>query len=116
MFKAETGKVCFILEVCVFLSYMITGEGIATDPDKIKVVMEWPETTCLRDVRAFVGLTSYYRRFVKDFTAIAAPLKSLIKKGSVFNWSSDAQDSFDTLKTTLTSPLILAMPTDQWRF
>ena len=68
-----------------FLVHVITADGIATDPEKINTVKEWPEPTCLKDVRAFVDLASYYRRFVKDFAVIAAPLNHMLKKGSVFN-------------------------------
>jgi transposase InsO family protein len=114
--KLKPEKCALFQKSVSFLGHMITAEGIATDPDKIKAVMDWPEPTCLRDIRAFLGLASYYRRFVKDFATIAAPLNGLIKKGSVFGWSTEAQDSFNTLKTALTSPPILAMPTDDGDF
>ena len=69
-----------------------------------------------KEVRAFVGLASYYRRFVKDFARVAGPLHDLTKKNSVFTWSTDAQRSFEELKKALTSPPILAMPSDTGEF
>jgi hypothetical protein len=104
---------CFLMQKSVsFLGHVISEEGIATDPEKTRAVTEWPVPTCTRDVRAFLGLAGYYRRFVRDFAVLAAPLHDLIKNDRKFDWSEDAQLSFDALKGALTSPPILAMPTD----
>jgi len=65
---------------------------------------------CVRDVRAFFGLASYYRKFVKNFTSIAEPLSALTKKGVRFNWSPEAQQSFDRLKRALAETVTLAYP------
>ena len=76
------------------------------------MITQWPTPTCVKDVRSFVGLASYYRRFVKDFASVAAPLHSLVQKNGVFEWSDQAEKSFEMLIGALTSPPILAMPTD----
>jgi len=99
-----------------FLGHVVSEAGIATDPVKTKAVAEWPVPTSLKEVRSFIGLASYYRRFVKGFAALAAPLHALSKKGQSFAWTADAQSSFDALKEALTSPPILAMPNDSGEF
>jgi hypothetical protein len=75
------------------------------------MVAEWPEPTSVKDVRAWLGLTGYYRRYVKDYARVAAPLTSVLKHGIKFEWTDEMQRSFDELKTALTTPPILAMPT-----
>ena len=94
----------------------MSGDGIATDPEKIKAAVDWPTPTSLKEVRSFLGLAGYYRRFVKNFAKIASPLNALTRKGQKFNWSSEYQEAFATLKHALTSPLILAMPRDSGEF
>ena len=89
---------------------MITSEGIQPDPAKIKVVQEYPVPKSVKDVRAFMGLTNYYRKFVRGFAHIASPLYDLTKKGASFLWTDDCQKAFETLKTALTQAPILAYP------
>jgi len=95
-----------------FLGHVVSEAGIATDPEKILAVASWPTPTSLKEVRAFVGLASYYRRYVKGFADIAAPLHALTKKGQTFRWSPEAQAAFEALKEALTTPPVLAMPND----
>jgi len=79
-------------------------------------VVDWPEPRNLREVRSFLGLCSYYRRFVKDFAEIASPLHALSRKGVVFNWTHDCQVAFQKLKKVLTSSPVLAMPSESGTF
>ena len=103
---------CFLMQKSVaFLGHVVSAEGVAAQPEKTKMVAEWPEPTSVKDVRAWLGLTGYYRRYVKDYERIAAPLTSVLKHGIKFEWTDEMQKSFDELKTALTSPPILAMPT-----
>jgi len=83
---------------------------------KTQAVALWPVPTSVSEVRGFVGLCSYYRRFLKDFATVAAPLHELTKKNAKFVWSDRAQDAFESLKMALTTPPILAMPTDEGEF
>jgi hypothetical protein len=82
---------------------------VATADDKIKVVLAWPVPQSVTDVRAFLGLTGYYRRFVKGYGSLAKPLTQLLQKRQ-FQWTSDAQISFDKLKQAMVTTLVLALP------
>jgi len=77
------------------------------DPDKIKAIMEWPVPRDVSDVRSFMGITSYYQRFIEGFSKIAYPITSLQKKGTKFIWSDKCQKSFEQLKTLLTTAPVL---------
>jgi len=108
---------CSLMQKSVsFLGHVVSGEGIATDPKKIETVMEWPVPVSVKDVRSFLGLTGYYRRFVKGYASIAAPLHALTKKDQAFKWTEETQVAFETLRKVLTSPPILAMPDDHGEF
>ena len=103
---------CFLLQKSVaFLGHVVSAEGVAAHPDKTKAVAEWPVPTCVRDVRAWLGSTGYYRRYVKHYASVAAPLTSALQQGVKFEWTEEMQRSFDELKAALTSPPVLAMPT-----
>ena len=105
---------CHLLQKEVkFLGHVISAHGISMDPGKLDSVRSWPTPTKLRDVRAFVGLCSYYRRHIRDFSAIAQPLHALTKKNTRFYWSSECEESFRTLKEALTSAPIIALPRDE---
>jgi len=99
-----------------FLGHVVSGEGIATDPAKTKMVSEWPVPTTVKEVRSFLGLAGYYRRFVKNYAIISTPLNHLMRKDQPFEWSDEAQEAFETLKNALTSSPVLAMPNDTGEF
>ncbi|XP_076851923.1 heat shock 70 kDa protein 12B [Brachyhypopomus gauderio] len=100
-----------------FLGHVVSGEGIATDPGKTAAVREWPTPRTVRQVRSFLGLASYYRRFVKGFADIAAPLHHLTRGGGTrFSWPDDAECAFRTLKQRLCSAPVLAYPSPTERF
>ena len=82
-------------------------------PDKLEAIRDWPVPHCLKDVRAFFGLASYYRRFVKGFATIAEPLTRLTRKMARFEWTEEAQQSFETLKKALVEATSLAFPVPQ---
>ena len=89
---------------------MISKEGIRMDPAKIRAIKEWPEFKTVHEVRSFLGLCSYYRRFIRHFAEIAAPLHDLTKKNSVFKWGESQKSAFRTLKEKLTTEPILVVP------
>ena len=104
-------KKCFLFRPKVkYLGHVVSNEGIETDPDKISAVKDWPVPDNLTDVRSFVGLCSYYRRFIPDFATIAKPLLVLTEKNSPFKWGSEQENSWLQLKEKLVSSPILAYP------
>ncbi|KAJ0442056.1 putative nucleotidyltransferase, Ribonuclease H [Helianthus annuus] len=102
-------KCQFFSPKVVFLGYIVSTEGIAVDERKVQAVREWPTPSTLQHVRSFHGLASFYRRFVKDFSTIVSPLTDLLKQ-KTFNWTEQAQVSFDEIKKRLTTTPVLALP------
>jgi len=89
---------------------MVSAEGIDPQEEKIRSIQDWPVPKCVRDVRAFFGLASYYRKFVHNFVSITEPLSALTKKGVRFFWSPEAQKAFERLKRALAETVTLAYP------
>ena len=114
--KLKPEKCKFFQKSVSFLGHVISSQGIGTDPEKIKAVVDWPVPTSVAEVRAFLGLAGYYRRFVRDFAKIASPLHALTNKNCKFHWSKEAEKSFNELKIALTTPPVLAMPNDSGEF
>ena len=107
------GKKCqFFLKEVTFLGHVITQEGIKPDPGKIEKIMNFKTPTTVKQTQSFLGLASYYRRFVENFSKIAHPLIELTKKKNEkdFNWGEDQQKAFEILQRRLTNPPILSYP------
>ena len=94
-----------------FLGHIISKEGIRVDPKKIKVIFEWKPLRNVTEVRSFLGLAGYYRRFVEGFSMTATPMTRLLQKNVRFEWSEKCQASFKKLKEFLTEALVLIQPT-----
>ena len=114
--KLKPEKCCLMQKSVSFLGHIVSGEGIVTDPIKTKLVREWPMPTTLKEVRSFLGLAGYYRRFVKGYATITTPLNRLMRKDQPFEWTDDAQEAFVAIKEALTSSPVLAMPNDSGEF
>ncbi|PIK60878.1 Retrovirus-related Pol polyprotein from transposon [Apostichopus japonicus] len=84
-----------------FLGHVVSSEGIQTDPSKIRAVSEWPRLNNVREVRSFIGLCSYYRRFIQGFSSVAKLLYRLTESGRDFRWNDDCERSFCELKKRL---------------
>ncbi|CAL9002595.1 unnamed protein product, partial [Prunus brigantina] len=113
---AKFSKCQFWLDRISFLGHVISAEGIYVDPQKIEAVMNWPQPTSVTEIRSFLGLAGYYRRFVEGFSVIAAPLTRLTRKGVKFEWSDECEKSFTELKTRLTTAPVLTLPDDSGNF
>ena len=93
-----------------FLGHRISGEGVSCDPEKLAAVREWPRPCNVSDVRSFLGLANYYKRFVPQFSEVAGPLTSLTEKNTPFIWREECEESFHCLKSALTEAPVLAYP------
>lgn len=111
--KLKPSKCCLFREEVAYLGHIVSASGIATDPQKTERVRDWPTPRNVSEVRQFVGLASYYRRFVPDFATIAKPLHELTKKYARFSWTAQCQGAFDELKRLLTSAPVLGYPLDE---
>jgi hypothetical protein len=94
---AKFSKCEFWLDTVKFLGHTISGNGMSVDPSKVQEVMDWKPPTSVHQIRSFLGLTGYYRRFVPDFSRIAKPMTELLKKGVKFSWDQKCEDAFHTL-------------------
>ena len=110
-------KKCMLFQKSVlYLGHVVTPDGIATNPEKIRDIVDWPIPTCVKDVRSFLGLASYYRRYVKGFCEFAKPLHDLTRKSVVFHWTSECEEAFYALKQCLTTSPVLAYPNNSGKF
>ncbi|WVZ80840.1 hypothetical protein U9M48_028286 [Paspalum notatum var. saurae] len=103
-------KCTFCTQRVSFLGYVITPKGIEVDSSKIDAIWDWPTPTTVTQIRSFLGLAGFYRRFVRDFSSIAAPLHELTKKGVPFAWGNSQAVAFNTLKDKLTHAPLLQLP------
>ena len=103
-------KCTFCTNRVAFLGYVVTAQGIEVDPAKIEAIESWPQPRTVTQVRSFLGLAGFYRRFVKDFGSIAAPLNELTKKDVPFVWGDAQQEAFMILKDKLTHAPLLQLP------
>ena len=92
-----------------YLGHWISEKGVEADEVKVKAMVNWPQPKDVSELRGFLGLTGYYRRFVKGYGNIAAPLTKLLQKNG-FNWNEDATEAFESLKQAMISVLVLALP------
>jgi hypothetical protein len=104
---ANLEKCTFCTDRVAFLGYVVTPQGIEVDEAKIEAIKSWPTPTTLTQLQSFLGLVGFYRRFMRDFSSIAAPLNDLMKKGVLFHWGAAQGQAFHTLIDKLThAPLL----------
>ena len=102
---------CHLLRKSIhYLGHVVSRNGVETDPTKIKCIVQWPAPSNTKELKQFLGMCSYYRRFVRSFAKIAAPLHRLSEKGNAWLWTDECQQAFDTLKHQLVSAPILSLP------
>ena len=108
--KLKPVKCHFIRQQVEYLGHLITPNGISPNPARIQAVQDFPVPTSVKEVRQFVGLASYYRRFIAGFAKIAEPLHSLTRKGAVFTWTDQCKEAFTVLLSKLISAPVLCYP------
>ncbi|KAK5846344.1 hypothetical protein PVK06_002628 [Gossypium arboreum] len=107
---AKFSKCEFWLREVTFLGHVVSAEGIRVDPRKIEAILEWKPPRSVSEIRSFLGLAGYYRRFVEGFSVMVAPLTKLIRKGVPFVWTEKQQEAFERLKKVLTEAPVLIQP------
>jgi hypothetical protein len=114
--RINTEKCRFCTESIKYLGHVIDRAGIRTDPEKTSTIINWPAPRTVRQVRQFLGIASWYRRFIRDFATVAAPLTALTRKNAAWKWETREQEAFDALKKTLTTAPVLACPDFERQF
>ncbi|KAG8501067.1 hypothetical protein CXB51_003130 [Gossypium anomalum] len=107
---AKTSKCVFGQKKVEYLGHLVTREGLAVDPQKIEAIKTWPQPTGVKEVRSFLGIAGYYRKFIKGFATIAALLSDLLCKETPFNCTDKAQETFEKLKQCLCTLPVLGLP------
>ena len=107
---AKLMKCEFWLDRVSFLWHVVTKDGISIDPGKVDAMSNWRRPNTVTKIRSFLGLASYYRRFIEGLSKIALPLTKLTKKGVKFEWSDDCERSFQELKKRMVTTPILTIP------
>jgi hypothetical protein len=107
---SKLSKCHFAQQQLSYLGHIISADGIATDPAKVEAIVSWPVPANVRELRSFLGLAGFYRKFIRHFTIITRPLTNLLKKGTYFIWTTEHQLAFDTLKQAMSSAPVLAIP------
>lgn len=107
---AKFSKCDFWLKEVQFLGHIVNAQGVAVDPANVESVTKWTPPRTVTQVRSFLGLAGYYRRFIENFSKIAKPMTQLLKKEEKFIWSAECNRSFEELKRQLVSAPVLILP------
>ena len=108
--KLKPTKCHFLRQEVEYLGHVITPQGLKPNPNQVRAVLEFPVPESVTTVRQFLGLMSYYRRFIGQFARIAAPLHALTRKDVKFEWSPECQSAFESLKSSIVQSPVLAYP------
>lgn len=108
--QAKMSKCEFAQRRIAYLGHVISADGVSTDQSKIEAIRTWSVPTTLKELRGFLSLSGYYRKFIKRYAIISQPLTALLKKGTLFVWTEAAEIAFQTLKTALMTAPVLALP------
>ena len=108
--KLKPSKCALFQSEVIYLGHIVTTDGVKPNPEKVRAVAEWPTPTNVGAVRSFLGLCSYYRKFIQGFATISRPLIHLLASGVQFEWSTECELAFSELKSALTCDKVMAYP------
>lgn len=108
--QVKLSKCAFAQQRIAYLGHVISADGVSTDESKIEAVRTWPKPENLKALRGFLGLSGYYRKFIRHYAIISQPLTALLKKGALFHWTDAQETAFQVLKTALSTAPVLALP------
>ena len=108
--KFNKAKCNFIRKELLFLGHVVNNDEISPNPSTVQKILDFPQSRTIKGLRSFLGLAGYYRKFVKGFSQIAAPLFKLLHNNIAFIWTIEQEEAFNKLKTTLTTAPILVYP------
>jgi hypothetical protein len=107
---AKLSKCEFWISEVLFLGHIINRDGLAVDPKKVAAILDWKASKYVRGIKSFIGMASYYRRFIEGFSKIAKPMIALLAKKVEFKWTPACQESFELLNQKLTTTPMLVLP------
>lgn len=107
--QVKLSKCAFAQERIAYLGHVVSAAGVATDDSKIETIRKWSAPKTVKEVRSFLGITGYYRKFIRHYGVISKPLTNLLRKGVLFVWTAVEEEAFQTLKHALTSAPVLAL-------
>jgi hypothetical protein len=110
---AKFSKCEFWMEEVAFLGHVLSAKGVAVDPSKIEAVSKWQSPKSVTEIRSFLGLAGYYRRFIEKFSKIAKLMTELLKSNTPYMWTDKCEASFQELKTRLTTTPVLTSRCEQ---
>ena len=106
----KLSKCAFAQRKVAYLGHVVSSAGVGTDAEKIVTIRNWPTPTNLKELRGILGVTGYYRKFIRDYAIISQPLTALPKKGALFIWTPATESAFQVLKQALITAPVLALP------
>jgi hypothetical protein len=108
--KIKLSKCTFAQREIHYLDHIISEKGVGTDPSKVSAISNWPIPANVKELRSFLGLAGYYKKFVRNFGIISKPLTELLKKNTIFLWTSEHDKAFSALKEALINSIVLVLP------
>jgi hypothetical protein len=103
-------KCAFAQQSIAYLGHIVSAAGVATNKSKVATVRDWPSPQTAKELRSFLGLSGYYRKFVKHYGVITKPPTNLLRKGVLYVWTPETEAAFQTLKHALVTAPVLALP------